>query len=122
MESYQTAGIIVSLIGIFLSMAVVFFIPPLGALMLIISIISLILSIVVRNSANARGLGIAFIVMGIIGNLLLIIPGIMAIRYKKISTQTAYYGSDANRLTCSKCGNMNTWDSSYCVNCGSLLK
>jgi hypothetical protein len=104
-------------------MAVVVFIPPLGALMLIISIISLILSIVVRNNANARGLGIAFIVMGIIGNLLLLIPGIMAIRYKKkIPTQTAYYGSTANSLTCSKCGNMNKWDSSYCVNCGSSLR
>ena len=80
MESYQTAGVIISILGILLSFAVGIFIPPLGVLMFFVNIVTLILSAVVKT--NTRGLGVALIVLGIIGNVFLIIPGIMAIRYK----------------------------------------
>jgi hypothetical protein len=46
----------------------------------IVSIVGII--IVLVNTKHSHSVGIVLIVLGIIGNLLLIIPGAMALRYK----------------------------------------
>ena len=79
MESYQSIGIVIGIIGIVLGL--------LGSLaygwlvwVAIVSIVGIILVLV--NTKHHEGVGIILIVLGILGNLLLIIPGIMAYRYK----------------------------------------
>jgi membrane-bound ClpP family serine protease len=79
MESYQSIGIVLGVIGIILGL--------LGSLaqgclvwVAIISIAGII--VVLVNTKHSHNVGIVLIVLGIIGNLLLIIPGIMALRYK----------------------------------------
>jgi hypothetical protein len=79
MESYQSVGIVIGIIGIVFGL--------LGSLaygwlawVAIVSIVGIILVLV--NTKHHEGVGITLIVLGILGNLLLIIPGIMACRYK----------------------------------------
>jgi membrane-bound ClpP family serine protease len=79
LESYQSIGIVLGVIGIILGL--------LGSLVqgwlvwvAIISIAGII--VVLVNTKHSHGFGITLIVFGIVGNLLLIIPGIMALRYK----------------------------------------
>jgi hypothetical protein len=80
MESYQKAGVIISIIGIILGFVATIFLPALGAVMIVVNFITLMLSAFVKT--HTKALGVSLIVFGIIGNFFLIIPGIMAIRYK----------------------------------------
>ena len=79
MESYQSVGIVIGIIGIILGLAGSF-VQGWLAWVTIVSIVGIIL--VLFNPKNHKGVGITLIVLGILGNLLLIIPGIMAYRYK----------------------------------------
>ena len=109
MESYQTAGVIISVIGIILGLILANFIAPLGGLMFVVNIIALILSAAMKPRSH-RTYGIVTMVLAVIGNLLLLIPGIMALRYKKeIPTQRVNYSSDAINLAYKKYGYMNRW-------------
>ena len=79
MESYQSIGIVIGIIGIVLGL--------LGSLayrwlawLAVVSIVAIV--IVLVNTKHHQGVGITLIVLGILGNLLLIIPGIMECRYK----------------------------------------
>jgi len=67
------AGLILGILG----SAVI---GSLGLWVAIFSFVGMILVLV--NPKHHRGVGIVLIVLGIIGNLLLIIPGAMALRYK----------------------------------------
>jgi type VI protein secretion system component VasK len=88
MESYQNVGIIVSIIGIIIGsfMAVALGVQLgignglVGLLVILVSFVGLVLSVL--NVKHHKNVGGALIVIGIVGNLLLIIPGIMAYRYK----------------------------------------
>jgi len=82
MESYQSVGIVIGIIGIVLGL-VGSFVQGWLAWVTIVSIVGIIL--VLFNPKNHKGVGITLIVLGILGNLLLIIPGIMAYRFKPIS-------------------------------------
>ena len=79
MESYQSIGIVIGIIGIVLGL--------LGSLaygwlawLAVVSIVAIV--IVLVNTKHHQSVGITLIVLGILGNLLLIIPGIMECRYK----------------------------------------
>lgn len=84
MESYQSIGIVMAVVGILVGLALAVFPDPLSGFIVIaiifMSFIGLIISLV--NPKNHKGVGITLIIVGVIGNLLLIIPGVMAIRYK----------------------------------------
>jgi hypothetical protein len=79
MESYQSVGIVIGIIGIVLGV-VGSFVQGWLAWVAIVSIVGIIL--VLFNPKNHKGVGITLIVLGILGNLLFLIPGIMAYRYK----------------------------------------
>jgi hypothetical protein len=79
MESYQSIGIVIGIIGIVLGLV--------GSLaygwlawVAVVSIVGII--VVLVNTKHHQGVGITLIVLGILGNLLLLIPGIMAYRFK----------------------------------------
>jgi hypothetical protein len=78
-ESYQSIGIVIGIIGIVFGL--------LGSLVqgwlvwvAVVSFIGIVVPLV--NTKHHKNVGIVLIVLGIIGNLLLIIPGAMALRYK----------------------------------------
>lgn len=79
MESYQSIGIVIGIIGIVLGLLGSFSVWWL-VWVAIVSIAGII--IVLVNTKHHKGVGVALVVMGILGNLLLIIPGIMAYRVK----------------------------------------
>jgi membrane-bound ClpP family serine protease len=79
MESYQSIGIVLGIVGIFLGIV--------GSLaagwVILVAIVSIIgICVVLVNTKHHKNVGITLMVLGILGNLLLIIPGIMAYRYK----------------------------------------
>jgi hypothetical protein len=81
MESYQSIGVMMGIAGIVLALALVA--HPVGVLALLIipvSFIGIILALL--NTKHHRNVGVALIILGVIGNILLILPGIMAYRYK----------------------------------------
>jgi hypothetical protein len=81
MENYQTAGIFISVIGLFLGLVVA--ISPLaivGGIMLIVNLITLMLSAMKVKPWNY---GITVGILGLIGNIFLLIPAFMAYGYKK---------------------------------------
>ena len=91
MESYQNIGIAMGILGMILGLLVIRYgIEPglgywvtvvwLGIWIIIVSIVGVI--IVLVNTKHHQGVGITLALLGIVGNLLLIIPGIMAYRYK----------------------------------------
>lgn len=68
-----TAGLILGILG----SAVI---GSLGLWVAVVSFIGIVVPLV--NTKHHKNVGIVLIVLGIIGNLLLIIPGAMALRYK----------------------------------------
>jgi hypothetical protein len=80
MESYQSIGLLMGIAGLILGILGSAVIGSLGLWVAIFSFVGMILVLV--NPKHHRGVGIVLIVLGIIGNLLLIIPGAMALRYK----------------------------------------
>jgi hypothetical protein len=82
MESYQSIGIAMGILGMILGLLVIRYgiDPGLGYWVSIVSIVGII--IVLVNTKHHQGAGITLVLLGIVGNLLLIIPGIMAYRYK----------------------------------------
>jgi len=80
MESYQSISIILGIVGIIVGFISMFAIASLGLWVVFVSFVGIALPLV--NTKHHEKVGIIMIVLGILGNLLLIIPGIMAIRYK----------------------------------------
>ena len=80
MESYQTVGIIISILGILLGSGMTIVFGWISVIVILASFLGLVLSVL--NVKHHKNVGGALIVIGIVGNLLLIIPGIMAYRYK----------------------------------------
>jgi vacuolar-type H+-ATPase subunit I/STV1 len=91
LESYQRVGVAMGILGMLLGLLVVRYgidpglgywisIVSLGIWIIIVSIVGII--IVLVNTKHHQGVGITLVLLGIVGNLLLIIPGIMAYRYK----------------------------------------
>jgi hypothetical protein len=89
MQSYQSIGIIFGIIGIIFGL--LFSITPtgniatvpsaaLGVWVLIISIAGI--CVVLADTRHSRRVSMVLIFLGAFGNVLLIIPGIMAYRYK----------------------------------------
>ena len=82
MEGYQSIGIVLGIIGIFLGL-VGSMVAGWIVLVAIVSIIGICVVLVnMVNTKHHKNVGITLMVLGILGNLLLIIPGIMAYRYK----------------------------------------
>jgi membrane-bound ClpP family serine protease len=78
-ESYQSIGIVIGIIGIVLGL----FGSLVQGWLVWVAIVSIVgIIIVLVNTKHHKNVGIVLIVLGIIGNLLLIIPGAMALRYK----------------------------------------
>jgi membrane-bound ClpP family serine protease len=80
MQSYQSVGLLIGIVTLVLGLIGSAVVGNLGIWVAIVSFIGMIL--VLLNPKHHRGVGIVLIVLGIIGNLLLIIPGAMALRYK----------------------------------------
>ena len=92
MESYQSIGIVMGILGMVLGLLVIFGLGieeglgiwvttvSLGIWVTTESLVGLILALV--NIKHHKTVGTVLIIIGILGNLLLIIPGIMAYRYK----------------------------------------
>ena len=80
MENYQTVGVFVSILGMFLGLIVAISFGPLGGIMFVINFITLILSVCKIKPWNY---GFAVGILGLIGNLFLLIPALMAYGYKK---------------------------------------
>jgi hypothetical protein len=80
MESCQTVGIIISILGILLGSGMTIVFGWISVIVILASFLGLVLSVL--NVKHHKNVGGALIVIGIVGNLLLIIPGIMAYRYK----------------------------------------
>lgn len=80
MESYQSISIVLGIVGIILGLISTIAIGSLGLWIVFVSFIGIALPLV--NTKHHEKVGIVLIVLGILGNLLLVIPGIMAIRYK----------------------------------------
>ena len=79
MESYQSVGVVIGIAGIVLGIVALFFVPY-GVVTIAVSFVGLIVPLV--NPKHHKAVGVTLIVLGIIGNVLMIIPGIMAVRYK----------------------------------------
>ena len=83
MESFQTVGILVGIIGVILGLLIVGFAPGgIGLVGIGTAIVSFISIFLVLTKRHAKGVGITIIVLGVLFNWLLLIPGIMAVRYK----------------------------------------
>ena len=80
MQSYQSVGLLIGIVTLVLGLIGSAVVGNLGIWVAIVSFIGMIL--VLFNPKHHRGVGIVLIILGILGNLLLIIPGIMAYRYK----------------------------------------
>jgi hypothetical protein len=80
MESYQSISIIMGLVGLILGLVGSIAIGSLGLWVAFVSFIGIVLPLI--NTKHHKNVGILLIVLGILGNILLIIPGAMAIRYK----------------------------------------
>jgi hypothetical protein len=88
MENYQTVTIIIGITFIIVGLAASFIAGWwYGIVVATVSFIGIIASLVEPNHHVA--VGITLIVLGVIGNLFLIIPGIMVIRYKPRSQSLA---------------------------------
>lgn len=129
-------GLVLSIVSILLGLLGSAVIGWLGGLVAIVSFVGMIL--VLLNPKHHKGVGITLIVLGIIGNLLLIIPGIMAYRYKRepesqikpqntpgVSPQNTPAVSPQNTpagVKCSNCGNVIGTMNKFCPNCGTSLE
>jgi hypothetical protein len=80
MESYQSIGLLMGIAGLILGILGSAVIGSLGLWVAVVSFIGIVVPLV--NTKHHKNVGIVLIVLGIIGNLLLIIPGAMALRYK----------------------------------------
>jgi hypothetical protein len=80
MESYQSIGLLMGIAGLILGILGSAVIGSLGLWVAVVSFIGIVVPLV--NTKHHKNVGIVLIVLGIIGNLLLIIPGVMALRYK----------------------------------------
>ena len=80
MESYQSISIVLGIVGIILGLISTWILGPWAWFVIIASFLGIVIPLV--NTKHHKNVGIVLIVLGILGNLLLIIPGIMAIRYK----------------------------------------
>jgi len=80
MESYQTITLVIGIAFIVIGLVVAMFGFWFGVVIATVSFIGIIASLV--ELKHHKAVGISLIVLGIVGNLLLIIPGIMAYRYK----------------------------------------
>jgi hypothetical protein len=80
MESYQSIGLLMGIAGLILGILGSAVIGSLGLWVAVVSFIGIVVSLV--NTKHHKNVGIVLIVLGIIGNLLLIIPGALALRYK----------------------------------------
>jgi hypothetical protein len=80
MESYQSIGLLMGVAGLILGILGSAVIGSLGLWVAVVSFIGFVVPLV--NTKHHKNVGIVLIVLGIIGNLLLIIPGAMALRYK----------------------------------------
>jgi membrane-bound ClpP family serine protease len=80
MESYQSIGLLMGIAGLILGILGSAVIGSLGLWVAVVSFIGIVVPFV--NTKHHKNVGIVLIVLGIIGNLLLIIPGAMALRYK----------------------------------------
>ena len=79
MESYQSIGIVMGIIGIALGL----FASLVQGYLIWVALVSIAAIIIVLvHTKHHKKVGITLVVLGILGNLLLIIPGAMAIRYK----------------------------------------
>jgi len=83
MESYQSIGLLMGIAGLILGILGSAVIGSLGLWVAVVSFIGIVVQLV--NTKHHKNVGIVLIVLGIIGNLLLIIPGAMALRYKSES-------------------------------------
>jgi hypothetical protein len=94
MENYQTAGIFISVIGLFLGLIVAF--SPLavvGGIMLMINFFTLMLSVMKVKPWNY---GVTVGILGLIGNIFLLIPAFMAYGYKKKLEEQQQKGAISN--------------------------
>jgi len=80
MESYQSIAIVLGIIGIFLGLLSSIAIGSYAVVVILVSIVGIVVPLV--NTKHHNKVGGVLIVLGILGNLLLIIPGIMACRFK----------------------------------------
>ena len=84
MESYQVVGLIVSIIGVFLGIGMLFsgigWIAVAGIGTVLFSFIGVFLPLLKTDKNKA--VGTYYIVTGVLFNWLLVIAGIMAVRYK----------------------------------------
>ena len=83
MESYQSISIVLGIVGIVLGLLGSIAIGSLGLWTAVVSFVGIVIPLV--NTKHHKKVGIVLIILGIIGILLLIIPGIMALRYKQES-------------------------------------
>jgi hypothetical protein len=87
MENYQTAGVFISVIGLFLGLIVAFSFTPLawvGGVMLLVNFFTLMLSVMQVKPWNY---GFTVGLLGLFGNIFLLIPAFMAYGYKKKQEQ-----------------------------------
>jgi hypothetical protein len=80
MENYQKAGVIIGIVMIVVGLFSTVVIGGLGLWRAMVSLVGTILCIVVSTKHHKK-VGITLIVIGVLGNIFLIAPGIMAIRY-----------------------------------------
>jgi predicted transporter len=84
MESYQVVGLIVSIIGVFLGIGMLFsgieWIAVAGIGTVLFSFIGVFLPLL--KTDKTKEVGTYYIVTGVLFNWLLVIAGIMAVRYK----------------------------------------
>jgi hypothetical protein len=92
MENYQKAGIMTGVIGVIIGLILLrslggFFVY-FGGCMFVASMVSVTILIPISGSGKYREtVGILVLLMGIFFNWLLIIPGVMAMRYKPKSNK-----------------------------------
>jgi membrane-bound ClpP family serine protease len=79
-ESYQSVAIVLGIVGIVLGLISSVAIGSYAVVVVLVSLVGIIVPL--ANTKHHKNVGIVLIVLGIIGNLLLIIPGAMALRYK----------------------------------------
>ena len=77
MESYQSIGLLMGMTGLILGILGSAVIGSLGLWVAVVSFIGIVVPLV--NTKHHKNVGIVLIVLGILGNLLLLIPGIMAL-------------------------------------------
>ena len=82
MESYQSIGIVMAVVGSLLAIGLNF--TTVNGFVIVFIVLSSFIGLIVAliNPKHHKAAGITMIVVGLFGNFLLIIPGIMAIRYK----------------------------------------